>query len=94
LKNRNGLHLTIAYAKYIFEEVCTWIAFFTEDDKVNTLHAKRLGKITSLDLDVLLSTTAQINQYKINRKKRELEQQEQKELQEEEMLVKSLLTEN
>lgn len=94
LKNKDGLHLTVAYARYIFDEVCTWIAFFTEDDKVNTLHAKRLGKITALDLDVLLAVTTRINQYNINRKKRELEQQEQKEIQEEEMLVKSLLTEN
>jgi len=69
------------------------IHFFTEDDKVNTLHAKRIGKLNTLDIDVLLSVTTRVNQYNTNRKKRELEQQEQKEIQEEEMLVQSLLTE-
>jgi hypothetical protein len=94
LKKTNGLHLTIEYASYVFDEVCRWIAFFTEDEKVNTLHAQRLGKLSALDVDVLLAITTRINQYKTNRKKQALEQQEQKELQEEEMLVKSLLTEN
>jgi hypothetical protein len=94
LKNNYGTQHTIDYALSVYEEIAYWTAFFIESDKINVLHAKRLGKITSLDLDVLLKISGKDKDMEINRRKHKAKEKEKEEIQEEEAIVRSLLMEN
>jgi hypothetical protein len=88
-----GIHHTINYALYIYEEVAYWISYFIETEKINILHVKRFKQITSLDLDILLKLSKKDKELQIHRKKRKLAEKEKEEIQAEEAIVRSLLME-
>ena len=93
LISSNGIHHTVNYALYIYEEVAYWISYFVETEKLNILHVKRFKQITSLDLDILLKLSKKDKEQQIQRKKRKLAEKEREEIQAEEAIVRSLLME-
>jgi hypothetical protein len=73
------------------EELLTWISSLTPEERLNLLHIKSLGRITGLEIDMLLRLKTFDYESQTRRRKSALEQREKEELQAEEAIVRSLL---
>jgi hypothetical protein len=94
LSDSTGIHLTVEYAKYVYKETAHWIAFNMPSDKINLLHIKTMMRANALELDVLFSILSQDKQMELSRRKQKIAKKEKEEIQAEEAVVRSLLTEN
>jgi hypothetical protein len=89
----NGIHHTIDYALFVYEEVAYWISFFVESEKINVLHVKRFKQLTALDMDILFKLSQKDKEMELNRRRQKMKEKEKEEIQAEEAIVRSLLME-
>lgn len=87
-----GIGTIIIRANVAREELLTWISSLTPEERLNLLHIKALGRITGVEIDMLLRLKAYDYQSQTRRKKNALERKEKEELQAEEAIVRSLLS--
>jgi hypothetical protein len=89
-----GIAIILLRAKLAREELLTWISSLTPEERLNLLHIRSLGKMTGLEVDMLLRLKAYDYKSQVRRKKSELERKEKEEIQAEEAIVRSLLAGN
>jgi len=79
-------------AKIALEELASWITSLTPEERLNLLHIKALGRITGTHIDMLLRLRKYDYESQTRRKKAALEKKEKEEIQAEEAIVRSLMT--
>jgi hypothetical protein len=92
LSKNEGLGVVVLRASIAREELLTWISSLTPEDKINLLHVRTLGKITGVEIDMLLRIKKFDYESQTRRRKSSLERKEKEEIQAEEAIVRSLLT--
>lgn len=92
MSNNEGLYITQIKAKIAFEELASWIASLTPDERLNLLHIGALGRITGTHIEMMLRLRRYDYETQTRRKKAALERKEKEELQAEEAIVRSLMT--
>ena len=91
LSDYSGIHHTVNLATIIYDELAYWTSFLIPADKITILHVNSIKRITASDIDVLFKVLNEERKSELIRRKRKIEEKEQKELQEEEFVVKALL---
>lgn len=92
LSKQEGVGIVLLRAKLAREELLTWISALTPEERLNLLHIKSLGRLTGLQIDMLLRLKRFDYESQTRRRKNALEKKEREELQAEEAIVRSLLT--
>jgi hypothetical protein len=91
LSKYEGVVTILLRAKIAREELLTWISALTPEERLNLLHIKSLGKMTGLEISMLLRLRKYDYETQTRRRKNALELKEKEDIQAEEAIVRSLL---
>jgi hypothetical protein len=91
LSKYEGIASILTKAAIAQEELVTWISTLTPEERQNLLHIKTLGKMTGIEISMLLRVRSYEYETQTRRRKNAIAKKEKEELQAEEAIVRSLM---